>query len=133
MAGNVVNCIVASTVTKGRGARLNGAGTGGLPLALLASDGTTATAHNNVGIFLADGVSGDVVPVATVGEHIDYAIAGASITIGALATTGAAGKVAAGASGDRCFLRVVRGKSSAGATADGAQCAVQVVGPIDLA
>lgn len=132
MAGNVINCIVASTVTKGYAARVNGAGTGGLPLALLASDGTTATGHDNIGVFLTDGVAGDVVPVQIDGV-CDYAIASASITIGKLATTNAAGKVTAAASGDRAFLRVVRGKSSAGATANGAECSVHICGPLDVA
>lgn len=133
MAGNIINCVVESTVTKGLVARINGIGTNiKLPLALTATDGTTASAHNNVGIFLASGVSGDVVPVQVDGV-CDIAIAGASITIGALVTTGAAGKLAAGASGDRCIGRVIRGKGSTGATADGAECSILLCGNLGIA
>ena len=129
---SIINCVIASTVTKGRCARLNSAGTGGLPLALVASDGTTATGHYNVGIFLASGVSGDIVPVQVAGV-CEIATAGAAIAIGKLATTDASGKVVACASGDRGFLRVIGGKSSAGATADGAECRVVICGPLDVA
>ena len=79
-----------------------------------------------------------------VGEHsvatlqidgvCDFAIAGGVIAPGTLCTTSAAGKVVAAASGDRAFLRMLSGKSSTGATADGAECRVLILPtPIDIA
>jgi hypothetical protein len=118
---SIINCRLQSTVSRGYIARINGAHTDGVPLALTASDGTLASGHANVGVFLEDGVSGDMVPVQVAGV-CDYVIAGASITIGALATTSAAGKAVAASAGTRACLRILQGWSANGATADGAAC-----------
>lgn len=133
--GDVISVVLNATATMGYCGRLSGVaayGNGNLPLAIMGTDGTTATAHNNCGIFLQDGVSGDCVELQISGT-CEIAIAGAAITIGALATTGAGGKVTAAASGDRAFLRVVRATSAAGTTADTAKCTVILTGPIGLA
>ncbi len=124
--GDTINCRLQSTVTRGYIARINGAHTDGVPLALLASDGTLATGHSNVGIFLADGVSGDMVAVQVDGV-CDYVIAGAPVTIGGLATTDASGKAIAATAGTRACLRILQGWSANGATADGAACRAHIV------
>lgn len=129
--GEVISVVLNAAATAGLCGRLSGL-SGGSPLAIQGTDGTTATAHNNCLIFLQSGVSGDIV-LAQMGGQCEFATAGAAITIGSFATTGAAGKVTAAVSGDRAFLRVVGGNTSTGATSDGSTCVVEFIGPIDIA
>ncbi len=55
------------------------------------------------------------------------------MTLGALVTTSAAGKVVAAASGDRAIGRVISGKDGDASTADGEECIVLLGFAADVA
>lgn len=135
MAGNTLNAYQSDAATRGYCGKLAGTynSTAVLPVSTLSDDGTTASADANVGIYVRDYDAGDVATLQIDGV-CDFAIAGGVIAPGTLCTTSAAGKVVAAASGDRAFLRMLSGKSSSGATADGAECRVLILPtPIDIA
>lgn len=133
--GNTLNAYQSDNATRGYCGKLAGTynSTAILPVSTLSDDGTTASADANVGIYVRDYDAGDVATLQIDGV-CDFAIAGGVIAPGTLCTTSAAGKVVAAASGDRAFLRMLSGKSSSGATADGAECRVLILPtPIDIA
>ena len=135
MAGNTMSSYQSDVATRGYCGKLTGIynSTTSLPISALSDDGTTASADANVGIYVRDYDAGDVATLQIDGV-CDFAIAGGVIAPGTLCTTSAAGKVVAGASGDRAFLKMLSGKSSSGATADGAECRVLILPtPIDIA
>jgi hypothetical protein len=133
MKGNVTSVVLSGAGPKGHCGRLNGSYSDTLPVALIGSDGTTATAHRNMGIFMESYDSGDLGSLQIDGV-CEFAVAGGVIAPGVLCTTSAAGKVVEAASGDRAFMRMIGGKSSTGATADGAHCTVEILPtPIDIA
>lgn len=126
-----ISCKLTAAVTRGRFVRINSA-SGGVPVATQSTDGSTATAHANVGIALTSGVSGDIIDVQIAGL-CSCATAGASLTLGALVTTDANGKVVAAASGDRAIGRIISGKDSDASTADGEDCNVLLGFATDVA
>ena len=117
-----ISCILTATVTRGRVVRINSA-SGGIPVATQSTDGTTATGHANIGVALTSGVAGQIIDVQVAGL-CSFATASASITLGALVTTDANGKIAAAASGDRFIGRLISGKDGDASTADGEECIV---------
>lgn len=129
--GAAPNFVASGTITAGQVVKIISF-SGGLPQVAAADDGTTATADANVGIALESATDGQVLAVQIDGV-CDFATAGAVIPAGSLVTTNASGKLAAAASGDRAFARLIAGKSSTGATADGALCSILIHGPIDIA
>lgn len=126
-----ISCKLTAGVTRGRFVRINGAN-GGIPVATQSTDGTTATAHANVGVALTTGVAGDIIDVQIAGL-CSFATAAASLTLGALVTTDANGKVVAAASGDRAFARIISGKDGDASTADGEECIVLLGFAADVA
>lgn len=126
-----ISCKLTAAVTRGRFVRINGAN-GGIPVATQSTDGSVATGHANVGIALTSGVAGDIIDVQIDGL-CSFATAGASLTLGALVTTDANGKVVAAASGDRAIGRIISGKDGDASTADGEECIVHLGFACDVA
>jgi hypothetical protein len=129
--GNNPNFVASGTITAGQVVKIVGF-SNGLAQVAVADDGATASADANIGIALESVTDGQVLAVQVDGV-CDFATAGAVIAAGSLVTTNASGKLAAAASGDRAFGRLIAGKSSTGATADGALCSILIHGPIDIA
>lgn len=129
---NIITGYASGAITAGCWVRINGA-EGGLPQVIQSTDGTTATAHKNRGIALETVADNALVSVQIDGLcHV--ATAAASITLGSFVTCDANGKTKVAASGDRVCGQLIKGNSSAGATADTAPCTILIYStPFDVA